>query len=81
MAIRVFDFVCNRGHSSELFADEAVKQLMCPLCGEVAHRVISIPRFKLDGVSGDFPTAGDKWARVHTEAAAVANAKHMRHNE
>ena len=81
MAIRVFDFVCNIGHSSEVFADDAIKQLVCPICGDVAHRVISKPRFKLDGVSGAFPTAADKWARDHIQAAVVANAKHQRHNE
>ena len=81
MSIKVFDFMCYNGHSREVFADDAVKQLECPVCGGVAHRVISKPRVKLDGVSGDFPTATAQWTRNHNQAAVVANAKHKRHNE
>lgn len=79
MAIRAFDFKCTNEHLSERFVSSETLEVKCE-CGEVAHRVVSKPNFKLDGVTGNFPTAADKWARVHKEAAVVANAKYERHN-
>lgn len=77
--IRVFDFVCADGHSTERFVNSAVVQSVCDECGKQATRVISKPSFKLDGVTGSFPTASDKWARVHEQAAAVSNKKYLEH--
>ena len=34
--------------------------------------LISAPRFRLEGITGDYPSAADKWARVHQEAAKTA---------
>lgn len=76
--IRVFDFKCKNEHKSEHFVNSEVFTVLCE-CGETAHRVISTPNFKLDGITGTFPTAADKWARNHKQAAAVANAKYERH--
>lgn len=76
--IRVFDFQCENGHVTEHFVNSDTFIIACH-CGEVAHRVVSTPNFKLDGITGNFPTAADKWARDHKQAAAVANAKYERH--
>lgn len=37
----------------------------CPECGSLCKRVQSVIRFKLEGISGHFPTAADKWASMH----------------
>lgn len=77
--IRVFDFVCADGHSTELFVHSGTTQSVCGNCGKQATRVISKPNFKLNGVDGSFPTASDKWAQVHEQAAAVSNKKYLEH--
>lgn len=77
--IRVFDFECDTGHLNEVFCDDKIWTAECPICGGVAHRLISKPSFKLDGISGNFPTASDAWARKHEEAARVANKTHLEH--
>jgi len=41
----------------------------------MATRIISMPRIALEGVSGDFPTAADAWARKHEEATRIANKR------
>ena len=41
----------------------------CPYCGEFAPFVQSPVRFKLEGITGHFPTAYDKWTKVHEKEA------------
>jgi len=41
------------------------------VCGGSARYKISAPLFKLEGVTGDFPTAADKWAKDHEKAAKI----------
>jgi hypothetical protein len=41
----------------------------------LAHRVISAPRIKLEGISGAFPTASDAWANKHIEATKQARKR------
>ena len=43
----------------------------CVECGATAFLQLSAPRSRLEGISGSFPTAYDRWARVHVEAAKV----------
>lgn len=79
MAIRSFDFKCPEGHKQEYFVHSGVNSVECKVCGAGAYRMVSTPNFKLDGITGAFPTASDKWARIHEQASAVANAKYQRH--
>lgn len=79
MAIRVFNFQCSEGHKEEYFVSSDTESVECKVCGALAYRVVSTPNFKLDGITGAFPTASDKWARIHEQASAVANAKYQRH--
>jgi len=66
----IYEFRCSKGHITEYLL--AVKDMdsvqPCKSCKKEAKRIISVPHFTLEGVSGDFPTAADKWARVHEEA-------------
>lgn len=41
----------------------------CPKCSSSVKKIISPIRFKLEGVSGDFPTAYDKWTKDHERSA------------
>lgn len=62
--IRVFDFRCNAGHVSEHFiGHETSVQCPEPGCDQLAHRQLAAPRAKLEGITGAFPGAADKWER------------------
>lgn len=37
-------------------------------CGGMARDVLCAPTFRLEGVTGHFPTAADRWARDHEKA-------------
>ncbi len=37
----------------------------CPECDGPGYRVVTAINFKLEGLSGHFPTAADKWATFH----------------
>lgn len=69
MPKRMFEFVCAKGHNTEKFVDTEVRVVECPHCHNDASRVISSPRISLEGLTGAFPDAAAKWARLHTEAA------------
>ena len=75
MSKRIFEFRCEEGHISEKYIDEQRNAIECPACQGTATRIISMPRIVLEGVSGDFPTAADAWARKHEEATRIANKR------
>lgn len=58
---RMFDFQCEEGHIFELFTNSDSRTTVCKECGKPANRMLSSPRFKLEGASGDFPGAYYKW--------------------
>jgi hypothetical protein len=64
---RMFDFLCSDAHESEAFVDDSVRTIECPVCGKDANRLVSSPQVKLEGFSGAFPDAYDKWSRVRAE--------------
>jgi hypothetical protein len=72
---RIFEFKCVKGHITEKFVDDEVKVVECPHCRNDASRIISSPRFMLEGITGAFPTAYDQWARKHEQAARAAYKK------
>lgn len=63
----IVDFCCEQNHVLESFVSRETQEIDCPICGNVAKRIISAPRFILDGCSGDFPTAADKWVKQREE--------------
>lgn len=68
------DFKCDTcGEVTEAYIDNTAMNIVCP-CGEMANRMISAPHIHLEGISGDFPTASDKWAN-HREERAKIHAK------
>jgi len=72
---RIFEFKCGESHITESYIDEEVNAIECPTCQCMSLRVISAPRIALEGVTGDFPTAADAWARKHEEATRIANKR------
>ena len=72
---RIFEFRCVKDHVSEKFVDDEVRSIECPHCRNEAVRIISSPRINLEGLTGDFPSAHDAWARKHEQAARVAYKK------
>jgi putative FmdB family regulatory protein len=65
--LRVFDFYCPKGHTSELFVSVDTDETKCPQCEKTAYRIISAPNVKLEGWSGSFPGAAMKWEKKHRE--------------
>ena len=62
------DFKCKDGHMSEAFVEKDTFEILCRICDESAIRVVSTPKFKLEGWSGAFPSKADRWSREHEEA-------------
>ena len=62
------DFRCKDGHVSEALVDKETLEILCRVCDEPATKVVSTPKFKLEGWSGAFPTRADAWTRDHEEA-------------
>lgn len=68
----IYSYRCEHGHKfDELkpLADRATCE--CPECGVTAQQVITPVRldYLAMGVSASLPTAYDKWAKMHEQAA------------
>jgi hypothetical protein len=68
--MRVFDFECSNGHVHEHFVKGEPEHIECKDCGERAYRKISCPTFKLEGITGDYPTAYDAWEKKRKQKLA-----------
>jgi hypothetical protein len=64
---RMFDFLCQDGHESERLVDDSIRTIECPACGKDANRLVSSPQVKLEGFTGAFPDAYDRWSKVRAE--------------
>lgn len=62
-----FDFQCEDGHLNEHFVDMNVRNINCKECGKDSVRIISSPQIKLEGITGSFPGAADKWVKKRAE--------------
>lgn len=65
---KILEFKCPEHGVFEAFTDSK-EYAPCPECDEWSSLVFSVPNFYLDGTSGDFPTAADKWAKDHEKKA------------
>jgi hypothetical protein len=58
------DFKCGFcGVEQERFVDTHFTQIQCD-CGGVAYRMVGMPNVKLEGITGAFPGAHDRWAGI-----------------
>ncbi len=62
LSMRLFDFRCPCGKLFEDLVKSDVTTSRCS-CGLDAKRVISPVRSNLEGISGDFPDAHDRWVK------------------
>lgn len=67
----MFDFKCKEGHKFEKLVEPEVFIKECPDCGDLARRQFAAPRSNLEGITGAFPGAAEKWARTREERARV----------
>ena len=61
------DFLCDEGHVTEALREDSVRTISCPMCGKDAVKAVSAPTIKLEGFTGAFLDAYDRWARVRAE--------------
>ena len=79
MSLKVYDFVCPKGHKEEYFVSPGTKTQPCIRCNAVAERVISAPRARLDPISGHFPGATMAWERKREEKMAQERKNKANH--
>ena len=61
------DYVCTTcGLRSEHYIDHEIRSVRCE-CGGEALKAMATPTVRLDGTSGDFPTAYDRWATIREQ--------------
>ncbi len=61
----LYDFVCpDCGKKEEALVERGVESIPCH-CGAETKRVVSPVRSMLEGITGGFPDAADKWAKRH----------------
>lgn len=71
MGRRLFDFLCEEGHSQERLVSDEVTKLPCEVCGKDSNRVISAPRINLEPFSGIYPQATARWERNRAEKMKI----------
>jgi hypothetical protein len=69
----LFEFECDDGHQFEEMVKPKVRRIKCPTCSVGASRLVSTGHinYRRMGVDPDFPTAGDKWAKMQEQRKAV----------
>lgn len=67
----IYDYNCTCGVVfEELRKIEERQTAVCPSCGGEATQKISAPMFKLEGITGAFPTAYDQWEKKRRQKMA-----------
>jgi hypothetical protein len=61
------DFQCALGHTAERYLDNGITLTECIQCGGPARKLLRPIAFTLEGTSGDFPTAADKWVKKRNQ--------------
>lgn len=64
---RIFEFLCTNSHITDQLVDDVIRTAPCRECGAEATRQISTPRINLEGITGAFPGAADKWVKKRAE--------------
>lgn len=63
---RMYEFACECGQCTESLVDYETIRVKCG-CGATASRIISAPKFNLEGWSGHFPSAYGRFEHRHME--------------
>lgn len=66
------DFLCGTcGKVSEKLVDSDYHSIECPECHGDAIEQMSMPTVRLEGITGSFPGAADRWARIREDNARI----------
>ena len=66
------DFVCSScGVLTEKLIDNEYHTIECPECQGDAVQQFSMPTVRLEGITGAFPGAYDRWARIREDNARI----------
>lgn len=68
---KIRDFRCGANHVTEHYVRDDVSEVMCPVCENLAQRIISPVRCQLDHT---FPGQSMKWEKEHEKHGTLANA-------
>lgn len=68
---RLKDFQCPHCEAIyERFVSEEVTEMMCE-CGNFAYPMIGTPTIQLEGITGSFPGAYSRWAKIREDNARI----------
>lgn len=67
--LKLFDVKCAQGHVTEDWVESRDGTTTCSQCGSTAKPIYTPVHFSLEGASGHFPTAHDRWVREHEQGA------------
>lgn len=72
-------YACVADHYQESIRSisDRDKPQKCKVCGQICTRQVTPVTITLDPFTGDFPSAADKWERLHNEKLAW-ETKHER---
>lgn len=65
------DFICSLGHIEEKFLDNKLNTSKCDICGEKSVKKQTAIRFRLNGTSGDFPSATAQWHKKRQQQLKI----------
>lgn len=64
------DFLCTKcGTVSEKLVNTDIRVIKCIECQGDAVEQLSMPTVRLEGITGAFPGAHDRWARIREDNA------------
>jgi hypothetical protein len=69
---RIYTFKCSKESCQHIYDDLVEYELThnCPRCGSSSNKVVNAPMFKLEGITGAYPTAYDAWERKRKQKLA-----------
>jgi len=66
------DFLCSDcGTVTEKLVNTDIRTIKCNECGGDAVEQLSMPTVRLEGITGAFPGAADRWARIREDNARI----------
>ena len=84
MTLETHSFKCKRCQRTWTDSLDDSKELyrQCPSCGTLAPRIVGTLTMPLSmGCDPSFPTAWDKWSRVHKQQTKIAERLKREHGD
>jgi len=78
----LWDFRCPAcDNKFEAYVPSDVRTTPCRQCGTTSVRELSPPKVKLEGLSGDFPSAYHAWQKPREKKMALERKKKAAHGD